>query len=44
MELPLLSLLLFQEKVLSLPAEDLVDGLLRQVHGLENGIALHSEP
>ncbi len=44
MEMPLLSMLLFQEKVLPLPAEELVDGLLRQVHGLENGIALHSEP
>ena len=36
MEMPLLSLLLFQEKVLPLPAEDLVDGLLRQVHGIRS--------
>lgn len=33
MEMPLLSLLLFQEKVLPMPADELVDGLLRQVHG-----------
>ena len=36
MEMPLLSMLLFQEKVLPLPAEDLVDGLLRQVHGTKS--------
>ena len=36
MEMPLLSLLQFQEKVLPLPAEDLVNGLLRQVDGTKS--------
>ena len=33
MDMPLLTLLQFQENTLSMPADELVDDLLRQVHG-----------
>jgi beta-glucosidase len=40
LEMPLLSLLMFQEGALPMPSEDLVDGLLLQAHGAEAGEAV----
>jgi len=34
-DMPLVSVLTFQQKTLSMPAEELVDGLLMQVHGMD---------
>jgi len=35
MEMPLLGILHFQESLLPMPADDLVDGLLAQAHALK---------
>ncbi len=34
-DMPLISLLLFQQSALTMPAEDIVDGLLQQAHNME---------
>jgi hypothetical protein len=34
-DMPLVSVLLFQQSALPMPAEDIVDGLLTQVHGMD---------
>ncbi len=34
-DMPLVSVLLFQQKTLTMPAEEMVDGLLRQVHNMD---------
>jgi beta-glucosidase len=34
-DMPLVSVLMFQQSALTMPAEEMVDGLLMQVHGLE---------
>jgi hypothetical protein len=35
MDMPLISLLQFQQNALTMPAEDMVDGLLQQAHNME---------
>ena len=34
MDMPLLSVLMFQQSALTMPAEDMVDGLLAQAHNI----------
>ncbi len=36
MDMPLLSVLLFQQRALTMPAEEMVDSCLKQVHAVEN--------